>query len=364
MNAPDPMRFAQEFVEDYRQRMADEGFDEAEITDNLNIIQGFINIALAEIEKQGEIQLPEGQSIPLDEKTTRQCISLFTEGLYYGMQRCREMALASELKAELLQHLALELFNQSKQIVASTYGQEHTPDFQFSLEQQVNFINQIAESGLLYLINEYEKQNGPIHPEEPPSGEEAPLPPPEPEEAEADDEEAEASRQPAAPVKRQSPHDKYAAVALLLNTLKSRPERQQSVLKHFNAEERELIAFYRDPEKIAGNLDLAMVEGHLSRFRQLFMQGRDELKSQTMRKLETLVQSVGPEKLLLCVKDERPRIRAFLTTIADLPENDVTGEPWFSDILPPKIEQVLYRYLKQKLGSPERSSQNKEPATG
>ena len=166
MDGLDPNRFAQQFVDDFRFRMMGEDFEEPEIEENLGIIHGFIGIALAEIQKQGEIEIPgTGQAIPFDENVTGQTIGLFTEGLYYGMQRCRDMGITGDLKTFFLQSLALELFNQAKQMVITTFGQEHTPEIQFSFDQQVNFINQFAESGLLYLVNEHEKEHGPINPE-------------------------------------------------------------------------------------------------------------------------------------------------------------------------------------------------------
>ncbi len=189
-----------------------------EYQEDLEILQEFNKIAAGMLNEEPGIEMPgNAQPIPLNEKTAMQGLSLFSEGLYLGITKCLEMGITGDVKKHLLQNLAMEVYSQAKQVVASTYGQEHTPDYQFTHEQQVEFICQGAESALMFFISEYEREYGAIAVSEPPARllpkvEQAmmedgvPLP---------DSIPASAPQKPKGP----TPHDKYGAVALLLTTL-------------------------------------------------------------------------------------------------------------------------------------------------
>ena len=241
-----------------RDRMGQDGFEEGEVNENLQIMAPFAQIAVTEmIRKRGGIPVPgnPNELIPYDLKMARQSLALFTEGMYHAFTKCRELRIKPShvladaqtgqqlsLKAYVLQSLALEVFNQVDNLVASTLGQDGTPEFQINEATQQGLIHQTVESMVLYIATEYEKQYGPIITEEeaanlldsssattseapasllapaapPPvaAGMSTPLPTP--------------AVQKPVPKKGPSPHDKYAAVALMLETLPAK--RKKSLL--------------------------------------------------------------------------------------------------------------------------------------
>jgi hypothetical protein len=361
----DPYAYGQEIAADIIARYGSLNLPPEEEQDNGDIIQEFNKIAADMLSQEEGIEMPGANGaaslIPLDEKTIPQTQSLFAEGLYFATVKCAEMGIIGDIKKHLLQNLAMDVYSQAKQITASTYGQEHTPDFQFPFEQQVQYIRQTAESALIYYINEYEKQYGPIEVEEPSpelisrveqtlAEEGIPLPDaPQPQQIAP----AQAP-QPSKP-KGPTPHDKYGAVALLMTTLPA--DQRARILRNFNPEEKELIAFYSYPQHIEQNLDISCVEGHLKRFKEMMRQGGTGLKSAAYRGIARLAKSIPKEKLLSCVKDERPLVKQYLEAHYGGPhqtgasQEGASGNRHFSDLLPGRIEDILYRYLSKRLES-------------
>ncbi len=343
------------------------------------LIVEFNKIAAGMIKGSPGIEMPgSSQPIPWDPPHANQAVLLFCEGVYFALQRCHEMRITGNIKIELMQNLAMDVYGQAIQVVASTYGQELTPEYQFTHQQQVEFIQKGAESVLLLYINEYERKNGPIVSEEDiaeaealiaeENWEDAPEAPPLPEEVSAEMPAApvaparpKPAKKPAAPAKAKpkgpGPHDKYAAVALLLTTLK--PERRKKIIQNFNQDERELISYYSYPQHIEQNLDLTSVSKHLRQFKEMMQQGGSSLKSNAYRGISQLVKSNSLEKLLSYVKDERPKVQEYLAMHYE-PEDTLhptEGSPsapeqrHFSDLLPPRVEDILYRHLNKRLSS-------------
>jgi hypothetical protein len=332
---------------------------EQEYEEDRQIIIEFNKIAAGMLQQEPGIDMPNSpQPIPMDGKMVLQALSLFSEGIYFALSKCAETGIVGDLKKSLLQNLAMEVYNQSKQVVAATYGQEHTPEFQFTHEQQVEIINKATEGHLVAFITEYEQVNGPIQPELP-----APAAPPD---APAQETAAPAmpaqkspAAQPPATSKAQgpTPHDKYGAVALLLTTL---PDKQRArILKSFNPEEIELIKYYSVPQNLEQNLDLASVEMHLKQLRELLKQGGAGPKNPAFKGIAQLAKQHSAEKLLSCVKDERPLVKRYLQShykdepVQPIHRRAITPghhpEQHGTPALPDRIEEILYRYLSKRL---------------
>lgn len=337
-------------------RLQSLGLNEEEYQECGGFVASFNDIAARQmLAQEPGIELQgSSEPIPLDDQTAMQALGLFSEGLIYSLMRCREYGVNGDPKTQILQQVALHIYEQAKQVVAATHGQEHTPEFQFTHDQQVEFITQGAESALLHFINEYEQQYGPLNPEPV-----APLPTqPQPAEAGPDAQPPMAPAQPnrtapaSAPMSTASQptgpaqHEKYAAVALLLTTL---PANQRArMLNRFNPDEKELIAFYSYPQHVEQNLDVALVEAHLKKLRALFSKGDNAPHSAAYDHIARLAALISREKLLLCVKDERPVVQRYLASLGADATLDVEASP-AGHFLPPRLEEILYRYLAKRL---------------
>lgn len=358
-------------------RLQSFGLSDEELQEYLGFVASLNEVAVGELLKEPGIQLPDAtEMIPLDDRTAMQAASLFCEGLIFTIFRCGEYRIPPELISPLTQQVAMHIYDQSKQIVAATHGQEHTPEFQISPEQQAEYITQGAESALLHYINEYEKQHGPINPEPEPEPEAlAPQPNPahspsvaEPSQPQPQeqldfwDEEpsaveagplapemlpSEPTRGPASPAMPAN-HEKYGAVALLLTTLSAK--QRARILNSFSPEEKELIAFYSYPQHVEQNLDAAKVESHLKKLKTLFKKREKVPATGSNRRISALAGLISPEKLLSCVKDERPVVKRYL--MGHLPES--AGNPDADPLtcIPPlssRLEDIIYRYLSRRL---------------
>lgn len=374
----DPVALAEETTAQFEARFQALGVSPEEFQENLGIMHSFNKIATEMLATSPGIESPgSAQPIPHDDKTIHQTLSLFSEGIYLALVKCLEMGITNQItgygqvqneqgveeskevqaKSYLLQQVAGDVFTQTNQIVASTYGQENTPDFQFSFEQQVEWINQAAEGSLLYHIAEWEQRNGPIEVAEVPSR----LLPKVEQAMREDGVPIPHSAGSTAPVQSQAkgptPHDKYGAVALLLTTLPA--DQRARILQNFNAEEKELISFYSHPQHIEQNLDTACVETHLKRFKEMLKQGGSTLKSSAWRGMARLAKSTPQEKLLSWVKDERPGIKRYIAShygqaagqLSFIEGSSPTAPRGrhLTELLPGRIEEILYKYLAKRL---------------
>jgi len=328
-----------------------------EYQEDCTILVEFNKIAAGMLlqEEQG-IEIPgSAQPIPMDEALLTQALVLFAEGVYYAIIKCAEIGLVGDLKRNLMQNLAMEIYNQARQVVIATFGQEHTPEFQFSHEQQVDIIAKATEGYLVAYITDYERDNGPIDyqpaKERPATPQNAPAPM---EQApQADPATLPVAEAPAQmPEKSQAgatSHDKYGAVALLLTTLP--PAQRARILKGFTVEEKELIEYYSYPQHLEQNLDLACVEAHLKRFREIIKKAAPAAKSSVQKGIARLVESYSPEKLLSYVKDERPLVKRYLEALY-VGQAGRSGKHQARQALgqlPARIEEILYKYLSKRL---------------
>jgi len=334
------------------------GLSQEEYESNCNILGSFTQIAVQQLASEPGLEGPDPNNpIPLDDRMIVQGLTLFCEGLYDALVKCAHMGITGSLKQQMIENLAMFVYDQAKQVVAATYGQEHTPEFQFTHEQQVEIVQKAAEGALLGMVSEYENEHGPIIP--PPEA--APAMPagmmdsgampvaniaPQP-----------MPQLPTMPSRPQGPHphDKYAAVALLLTTLPT--EQRARILRAFNDEEKELITYYSYPQHVEQTLDLTCVEVHLKHLKETLLRANRSVKSDAYKGILALVDSHSPEKLLSWVKDERPLVKRYLEAHyrrksgqaaenqAQMSDN-ANANP---DPLPPRIEEILYGYLAKRL---------------
>lgn len=349
--------------------------------ENADMLVQFNQIAATMLQDGEGIETP-GSSVPLavDEKMLIQGTTLFCEGLYHAIAKCHEMGIPSDIKQHLLQnYMAMQTLEQAKQIVVSTYGQESTPELQFNHQQQVEMMYEATTGALLHFINEYERENGPIEPvaleslatatlgqtDSPPSEVESPqlLPVQSPEAIPSEQSSAKPPKS-----QSQSGHEKYGAMALLLTTL---PANQRGrILQNFDPQEKELITFYSYPQNLEQNLNLDLVEAHLKRFQELFKSKelkKPLQKTDSARGIGKLVESVSPEELLCCIKDERPVVQRYLQSYGETEEPDplqpdfaahshfgsqlagARSQSGRNASLPPRIEKILHQYLVKRL---------------
>jgi hypothetical protein len=418
-----PEHIAHELTTEFYQRMVSLHLPDEEIQSTANVLFEFGKIAGSLILDEGGIESPTtNQTIPYDMAMATQSMKLFCEGLYHTALKCYEMGLPNDLKSGLMQQVAQDLFSQTKQMVLTTYGQESTPEYQITMDQQVLMICQTVDSAMTYLLAEYEKQNGPIQGTLPQgtlldSALDSAVPqnaPPthqnlletqashEPHSLEVPQSDSLSPHYPAEvhpqtqpnqsitsslpqantqthlppppSTRGPHPHDKYAAVGLLVNTLQNKPEVIYSVLRHFNPEERSLIQFYQDPENIENNLDLGCVTRHLKTFKTLMKQGNSSLRPKAENAFELMFKNQNKQTVLNLVSQEREVILTYLNhyfpkdTVENAEANSLfplsaaqrhnalsaqsnpKGLP-FKEILPPKIEELLFKYLSAKLST-------------
>lgn len=310
---------------------------------------------------------PQGatQMIAYTQPMAERILSFFLYGLNTGLLKAHEMKLPRNETWMLLQQVALHVFEQAKQAVIATLGQEHTPEVQISDEQIINWLGQTAVEALIYFINEYEAQHGPIA-----RTDEQTMPnllSVSSDEAEVDDEtedflddlypEAEEPEAPApqpkpeprpqpvaaeAPATSQAPevHHKLAAVALMLNT--ASPTWQRRILSSFDEEEQGIIRQYRDPDRISQNLDLGRVARHLKSFKDKLHGMKPVDKSPYAKMLHNTLKRLPPDRLHHLFAGERPLVREYVSHFTHAEQQKFAPPD-----LPPGVEEAMMLYLER-----------------
>ncbi len=342
----------------------------------LGFITHFAQVATQQILQQRVIDLPQEavekgfKPIPYNGPTALQTLLLFCEGVYYAMLKGWKDGYPQEVHTQIVQMVAQHVFDQAKQLVISTYGQESTPELQISEEQQVAYVNQAAESALLFYVNEYEKTQGGFEPEQrltEPERIEASEPT---EESTEDTEESDEVVEPlpVAPTGPQLPegsreeHTKYAALALFLTTLV--PRQQQKVFQHFTPEEQQVMNYYASPQNIEQTLDTKAVTEHLRCLKEQIKEKNSqtvvEKRSLASLAIEDMVTRLPKELLINYVSHERPLIQNYMEASCRSKNEDkdslesifeLEQEKELSDSSPKlsaKVEAVLHRFLVQK----------------
>jgi hypothetical protein len=336
-----------------------------EATGYAQFVASFNQVAVSELAKETGILLQEGADpIAIDDEKALQALSLFGEGVLYCILRCRDYNLPGELSEQFTQQVALHVYEQAKQVVAATHGQEHTPEFQFTQAQQAEFVTQGAESALIHYINEYEKAYGPINAEA-----ESELPQAEPQPTDAtpsaiepiDNTPAPESIAPpmeptaALPESQSHPQngEKYAAVALLLDTLP--PAKRARLMQTFDSAEKELITFYSHPQNIEAHLDIQKVAAELKQLKRVLASKNKKTEDPVHQGIHSLVGQISREKLLSCLKDERPVVQRFVMAhyagAAEYNTKYNKDEEGGAPSLSPRLQGILYQHLSKRLAS-------------
>lgn len=332
------------------------GFTEEEFQENGQQFFNMGRIAADQLSKEGSIQIQEtNQTIPITPEMGEKIVTYFLMGLNAAAVKAWEDKLPSNEKWQLMQNVAFHVYEQAKQVAVATLGQEHTPDVQITDDQIYEWLGGTALEALTYYVNEYEKQNGPLvregeeqglpelAPEEPqpqPLAEAEPQPEEIPEEQPGEPEpQPQQAAPPQAPQAPPEIHHKYAAVALLLNTISEK--RQQKILSAFNPEEQQVIQQYRDPVIVTQMLDMALVAKYLKAFKEKLGESRRFGKSRYASTVAKMIQSVPQQRLNKLFQNERPYVKGYIQQTLKASQ----GEDIDLFELPPGVEEGLLLYL-------------------
>jgi hypothetical protein len=334
------------------------GFSEDEVQDCASQIFNLGLIASQQIQQEVGIQ-SEGMPTRIDytEELATSILHLFLKSLNVAVLKAKSHQIPQTIKWQLIQNVAFHAFEQSKQAAIATWGEESTPDVTLNSDQLSGWLEQTSVEAFLYYLGEYEKQNGPVSNEEnevdPLLAQ--PLPVVLPQETLA------AMAQEAvelAPVSAEEPlvqsklvpeaipvqddlHHKYAAVALLLNTLPA--SRIQGILTAFNDTEKLIIQGYKDPNVISQTLNLARVAEYVRSFKTLIAQGKTpKKKSQFATQLKQLLPLLPQSRLQQLLEPERPLVRNYLQQYS---QRDY--EQFEALKIPPGLEESMLNYLKR-----------------
>ncbi|MEM0950746.1 MAG: hypothetical protein AAGI66_01220 [Cyanobacteria bacterium P01_H01_bin.74] len=344
-----------------RLNTSESSLTEAQVADCQKFLLDFTRIACSMYVNESGIALPNSdQTIPLTEAMITQGLGLFAEGVYFSVRKCQDLNIQGDLQGQIMQGLAMEVYNQSKQVVSATYGQENTPDFQFSEEQQVEIILKAADVYLVACINDYEKNYGPINPdntaldpnmEHGPSVDNSnegsvlqdPLPPPAQEKetndsaspsAEVSEEETQLipstpepvvhkpQKQPAIPPDplksrlkhrkkpKENKNNKYGAIALLLSKIPETAAKR--FLSQFSKKELVLIERYKNKQAIYDELDPPTVEIYVKQLYALVIAHEKKLQQNPVNQLKKIFGSHPEITVTRFLKTERQRVKQFV----------------------------------------------------
>ena len=348
-----------ELVENWKQM----GFTEDQIQEHGGKFFEMGATAAGLIQQEPGIQaegLPE--PIMYTEDIARKVIRYFLVGLNAAAIKGLEQKIPSVDKWHLIQASALHVFEQAKQAIVVTYGQESTPEVQIPDDQIYGWLSQTANEAFMYYVTEHEKQHGPFAtgeeqqlgmalPEEPGAmpelpAEEAPQEQPQPQPAEAMPEPVAAMSAPMGPARPSDVQHKYAAVGLMLSTLPDAHGKR--ILAAFQPDEQSHIMRYRDPDAImAEQMDLTLVAQYVRSFKGKLGDMQDKptkpQKSPYASSLTKVVQLLPPRRVERLFQNERPLVRGYVTQFTQ-PSHDPNLEPYE---LPDGVQESLLLYLKR-----------------
>ena len=379
-----------EIIRGMYERMIGLGWPEEEVQAKANILFEFAKIAGNLMLGEPGIQIPGSDTvIPYDLSMAHQAMELFAEGIYQAVAKARELQLDDATQTQMLQTLAMDVFGQAKQIVASTMGQDSVtnPDLQIPKAQQVEWIQKTAESALSYYASQMEEanaQNNPsglpttptaqtptVTPEEAPQTPEQSIPPesliPQPPASQATAPPVTPSQAPTTPAATPPPsptvnlpplpsgttQEKFAATALFLTLLPR--EHQGVMLQQLTPDEHQWIAFFSNWQHLSQanpSLNFEDVKEHLHGLTQLFITSLNQGDTHSKRRFETLLNKYPREVVSSWMAPERPAVRQWVQQF--VPERSLAlGSDDDSPDLPtlsPAMTDHLFHYLTQQFG--------------
>jgi hypothetical protein len=373
----DPNTMVQHFTADTQAILEQAGMPTAQAQALVVIVQQFVSIATQQINQQPFFQASANDvAIPFDEAMCARCIELFAFGVQHAAKRTYHQQLNTELASAMLQNLAQDVFLQAKQVVASTIGQENTPELQFPKEQLIGWMTQSADAALVYYVNEYEKQNGPIAgrtdfadepemamamqpPPQPMLDDEAPpvtadslaaAPLPEPVSTRHASPVAQPTATAKATPRKTVTHEKWAALALFISTL---PQAQQDEwLMLFDTDERNTLIYLMNPDHVIQHCHLAEVVAHLRSLQQTLWRqlSSPEFKEQKLQtQLMAALGALSPQRVSVLAHQQRPVLKRYLQVMSEAQRRGGSSG-WLAKQpnLSPMMKEGLLAYLHQQ----------------
>jgi hypothetical protein len=159
-----PETTAAQALQSLEPQLKSRGYSTDMLEENRAILIEFGKIASGLMIQEPDLEIP-GSDIKLafNDAMARQVVLLFMDGIEHALCKCAEYHLEGDIKTQLVQNLAQHVYTHTKQLVASTIGQEATPDIQFGIEQLKDFVRNSSETTLSYCMTEYERTVGPLH---------------------------------------------------------------------------------------------------------------------------------------------------------------------------------------------------------
>ncbi|MEB3207250.1 MAG: hypothetical protein VKK59_07920 [Vampirovibrionales bacterium] len=159
-----PETTAAQALQSLEPQLKSRGYSPDMLDENRAILIEFGKIASGLMIQEPDLEIP-GSDIKLafNDAMARQVVLLFMDGIEHALCKCAEYHLEGDIKTQLVQNLAQHVYTHTKQLVASTIGQEATPDIQFGIEQLKDFVRNSSETTLSYCMTEYERTVGPLH---------------------------------------------------------------------------------------------------------------------------------------------------------------------------------------------------------
>lgn len=395
-----PDAFIDSLCQNYELRFREADVPDDNIESMVRFLGRMAHVSVQLTQQEKEIKIPNtNHVVPFDGPTSARTVELFCEGMGEALIRTSQLGIPDEPREQILQNVAQYVYENAKQVVLSTFGQDSTPDIQIPEEQQFELLYQTANSALTHFITQYEEEHqvsliekegmpddigdlthsvDDIDPMMAPQqlDQQAPQPP-----VQQSSQQAPQPPQPQPPASQQQQqpqfppvvHEKLAAVALLLNTLPQ--DKGQQMYNMFNPEQQQLIQHYLNPVHIQQALNLNAVLHQLHALRQRILgddpsarsapplasgspQVTNEAEAPSVsaayHAMKQLAEEYPKQALLKLVEAERPRIQQY---VAQLFEEDLPVEAILSSAssrqndvaLPSHIETLLYQHLHQAL---------------
>ncbi len=165
---------ALEFAEKATDSLSKSGLSVGEIKRSTDLIAHVIRAGVGLLQQDPgvqNIQDPNAPFVAFDLNHCYDVLDLLNYGMIYASEKAMSLKITGEPKSVILQGLAQDAFQQAKQLVSATVGQEATPELQFSKEQLQDWMGQMVAGAFHHYLAEYEKIHGPIEAEETPTQE-------------------------------------------------------------------------------------------------------------------------------------------------------------------------------------------------
>lgn len=142
------------------ERFAALGFPPDLQAENLTILFEFCKIAANLLKQEPNLELADGSKVPYTEKAARQHMILFTKCIVSAMNKCHQKNITGNMKMTMLQQLALDVFNQAKQVIVLMLTQQPSPQLEEHLQSEQKALQQYASHQLKLYYEELQQTAG------------------------------------------------------------------------------------------------------------------------------------------------------------------------------------------------------------